>query len=121
MVRFDLRVGVPVAATAAAVEELHEPDAALDEPARGQALLAERFASPACRCRTAFALRRSLSRAAAFRERGLHLERELVGFDAARGGPGRRDNRCRRGEFSFPSRLRFGSCSSADIGRPAER
>src|SRR4051812_8195539 len=44
MVRLDLRVGVPLAATAAAMKKLDETDAAFHEATRGQALLAESFA-----------------------------------------------------------------------------
>ena len=43
VVGLDLRVRIPLAAAAAAVEELHEAHAALDEPARDEALLAERL------------------------------------------------------------------------------
>ena len=43
----DVGVRVPFAAAAAAVEELHEAHAALDEPPRDEAVLAESFASPA--------------------------------------------------------------------------
>ena len=44
VVGFDFRMRVPFATATAAVKQLHEAHAALDQPSRHQALLAEGFA-----------------------------------------------------------------------------
>ena len=75
-------VGVPGAAAAAAVEDLHEPHAALDQPAGRQAQLAERpgrVADPGRRALRSTAV--SFSSLQRLGHGGLHAEGQLVGLD----------------------------------------
>src|SRR5437867_10947918 len=83
MVALDIRVRIPFAAAAAAVKELDEADAALNQTPRDQALLAEgprfRFVNSVERPGGG----RFFVELQSFGNRSLHLKRQFVGLDAS--------------------------------------
>ena|GEM_PF-2753512 len=81
VVRFDLAVGVPSTATTTSVKDLYETNAALDETPGHQALLAEAAGRVLVESvESAYVFRFALQ-LECFRDAGLHLERQFVGFD----------------------------------------
>ena len=99
----------------AAVEDLDEAHAALDQPPRRQAHARRTAASRRGRGRRAAGSprspRRSCSTSGTAR---LHAEGQLVGLDAGAAAPGRRGTRRAASRFSRPSRSNSACCSSRE-------
>ena len=81
VVGLDAGVSVPGAAAAAAVEDLHEPHAALDQPTGRQAQRAERTRRVAIEAVECLRRRPFFSELERFGHRGLHAEGQLIGLD----------------------------------------
>ena len=82
VVAFDVAVSVPLAAAAAI--NLHETDAALDQPPGQQAAMGEFGALLAVQAVFLFDLVRLAGKVHGLRGGGLHPERQLVGGDSCR-------------------------------------
>ena len=122
VVACEIAVGVPAAGAAvAAVEDLHEPHAALDQPPRRQAVLAERRGRRRCPGRRASASRPFPAGTRTLRARPLHAEGQLVRLDAGQ-------RLASSGYSASASRLSRSSSSNSAccssridaVGRPAE-
>ena len=123
MAGLQVAVGVPRAGAAvAAVEDLHEAHALLDEPAGGQALLAERFASrfvEAVDCCVAAGLGGKIDRR---RERPSACGRRARSCECGRAAPGRRDIRLPASRLRLAQQREFRLLLFAeDVGCRARR
>ncbi len=82
VVGHDAGVGVPGAAAAAAVEDLHEPHAPLDHAAGGQAKPSERTGHVAIEAVECLRRRPLVVQLEGLGHGGLHAESQLIGLDA---------------------------------------